>query len=148
MSGPKFSRKREIVEQRKLVAILKKLGLIGLLLQTKGVYGKIGYPDVLALGPFKVHVLFEFKKEGEKPTKLQAYRHRRLSKLGHPTHVVYTAKEAMQIFRAAIRAQRLSTRLDRIRLKQAGGGISTKAGSWQDVYSLDDFCITKKTRVN
>lgn len=108
--------KREAIEERKFKeqaeerwdAEVIKLTMIGR-------FGRVGRGDKLVLLPCKrraIVLCFEFKQEGKSPTKIQLYYKRRFKRIGVPTYVVYTAKEAIKICKKAIRAEALSKGID------------------------------------
>lgn len=53
-------------------------------------HGVVGMPDRLLVRPFKVDVFIEFKRRGEKPTKIQEYWHGRLARMGKTVVIVRT----------------------------------------------------------
>lgn len=85
-----------------------------------GRYGRVGRGDRLTLLPCKPHAIplcFEFKRDGKEPTKIQEYYRDRFKRMGIPTYVVYTAKEALIICKKALRSKALSKRVDKVRRK-------------------------------
>jgi hypothetical protein len=54
-------------------------------------HGVVGMPDRLLVRPWAVDVFMEFKRRGEKPTKIQAYWHDRLRKMGKHVVIVRSA---------------------------------------------------------
>lgn len=53
-------------------------------------HGVAGMPDRLLLRPWRKDVFVEFKRPGEKPTKIQAYWHDTLRKMGKQVEVTTT----------------------------------------------------------
>ena len=103
------SKHPEIVEETRFAFKVKSHGWVCFKMATQGSYGDNGYDDRIVLAPYGVHVLFEFKREGDtvstnkKPDKLQVYRHRNLIALGHPHYVVYKADAAYSIICQLVR---------------------------------------------
>lgn len=125
--------KREIIEQRKFLAWLEKNGYQGVCIQTKGPYGKVGFNDVIAAGPFALIVWFEFKRETGETSAIQRYRHRKLKKLGHSCNVVYTSAQAEKIFKETVlQAQTLSRNVHPTRPRKPCVWISIAARSRKD----------------
>lgn len=64
--------------------------------------GTNGLPDRIILGPNAVIFFIEFKRPGEKPTRLQAYIHKLLRDLGFDVYVCDNVAEAKKILRSYI----------------------------------------------
>lgn len=57
----------------------------------------VGIPDRLLLGHQGRVVFIEFKRAGERPTRLQTIRHDALREIGHRVEVVRTVEEFREI---------------------------------------------------
>ena len=104
-----MSKKPEKVAERKFARKVEANGGDAIKLSMQGPYGRRGRNDRLVLMPGRVIALFEFKKEGEDPTKLQLFMHRKYRKMGIPVYVVYTCEEAWDFLEVEIRKQLRST---------------------------------------
>jgi hypothetical protein len=98
------SGKPEKVEEKKYVVKIESHGWDCIKIATQGAFGRTGRNDRLTVAAYGVCIFFEFKRIGEVAEKLQDYYHRRLIKLGHETHVIYTCDEAYQITLKAVKA--------------------------------------------
>jgi hypothetical protein len=56
-------------------------------------HGIAGMPDRLLVRPDESDVFIEFKRQGEQPTKIQAYWHSRLRRMGKQVEVVRSAAQ-------------------------------------------------------
>ena len=86
-----------------------------------GIYGRVGRGDRLTLLPCKpraIAICFEFKREGEEPTRIQLYYRRRFKRLGVPTYVVEKAEEALWLCEEAIRTKGIPERVNPLWDKQ------------------------------
>lgn len=124
--------KLERVEERKYVERAEGRGYVVIKLAMSGPYGKAGFDDRITLAEEGVTVLFEFKRDGEEPRKLQNYRHQTLKRLKHHHAVVYYADEAWAILTRLIkeaRAERLHKKLaaDSIRAQHYASKRNRKA---------------------
>lgn len=137
-------RKREIIEENKFVRKARRLGWEAVKLTTAGPYGSRGYNDRVLFGPYRTVVLFEFKREDEVAEPLQDYRHRRLRRLGHKTHVVYTASEALEIAWKEIQAQEVSVKMRRVRNRKTRSRFLFSSGSREDYGHPDGVPHSKK----
>lgn len=61
--------------------------------------GNRGVPDRIVLAGFGVTFWVEFKKPGEKPTKLQQAKHRDFAAIGHEVYVVDSFELADEMYR-------------------------------------------------
>lgn len=104
------SGKPEKIAEKNYVTKIESHGWDCIKITTQGAYGRAGRNDRLTIAAYGVHIFFEFKRDDDdetkqkKPEKLQDYYHRRLIKLGHETHVVYTCDAAYQITIKAVAA--------------------------------------------
>jgi VRR-NUC domain len=64
-------------------------------------HGIVGFPDRVLLTPNGRSALIEFKRPGEKPTKIQAYWHGVLRRMKHQVYVI----DSLQAFRTLLTAQ-------------------------------------------
>jgi hypothetical protein len=102
------SGKPEKMEEKKYAAKIESHGWDCIKITTQGAYGRTGRNDRLTIAAYGVHIFFEFKRDDDdedkkkKAEKLQDYYHRRLKKMGHETHVVYTCDEAYTITLKAV----------------------------------------------
>ena len=138
--------KPEKVAEKKFVRKVKRAGLLIIKLSTAGYYGSRGYNDRLVFAPFGLTVLFEFKREGKHAEKLQDYRHRKLRRLGHKTHVVYTCEEAWKILREEVRTKAVSVNGNKLRSREARGRILSGARVGKDNHNAYDLSHTKAAR--
>ena len=53
-------------------------------------HGVVGMPDRVLVRPMRNDVFIEFKRQGEKPTRIQEYWHGRLRRMGKQVEVVRT----------------------------------------------------------
>ena len=61
----------------------------------------VGLPDRLLVHPDGSVAFLEFKRPGQKPTKIQAYWHKRLRGMGQRVEVVYTAARFYRLLTTA-----------------------------------------------
>ena len=73
------------------------------------VVGQRGWPDHLFVNTHGHHVWIEFKKPGEKPSKLQDYRLQQLREQGAEAHWTDNLARAKDILDAAVDTARVST---------------------------------------
>lgn len=113
--------KNESVEEKKFKKRAEELWDAEVIkLMTAGRYGRVGRSDRLILipsKPFAIPMAFEFKKVGKGPTKIQIYYRDRFRRMGIPTYVVYTSKEAIRLCKKAIRTKALPKGIHKIRRK-------------------------------
>lgn len=111
--------KHEIVEEKKFKNAAEEYWDAEVIkLTVMGMYGRVGRGDRLVLLPCKrraIVICFEFKQEGKDPTKIQEYYRKRFKKMGIPTYVVTTAKEALLICKKALRTEAISERGNKVR---------------------------------
>lgn len=109
-------RRPEKREERKFVSkVATRLNGEAIKLGTLGPYGVVGRNDRLVLLPGRVVLLIEFKREGEEPTDIQRYRHKKYRKMGFPVYVAITCEEALGYCEAEIRSQAVSKKKHRVR---------------------------------
>lgn len=114
--------KREKVEENKFVKVVeKRYGGICYKQQTFARYGTVGHSDRHTILPLKVVLFFEFKKDGEEPSKIQYARHRQLLKLGHKVHVVFRSQKALEICAKALRKAAQKQETKRLRTERVPG---------------------------
>lgn len=136
----------EKVEERKFVKRTRELGAECLKQGGTGPYHIGGYNDQLWVGPYETPIFFEFKREGEEPTKRQKSRHKFLKKLGYQVYVVYSAKEAFRICRRVLRSKVIPERIYSLWRLKSRSRVLPRSGSRQDecdIVHLSDF---KKVR--
>ena len=109
-------RRLEKVEENKFVKkVTRELDAECIKLSTAGMYGRRGRADRLVLLPGEKVVFFEFKRDGEEPTKQQAKHHKRLRSLGFKVYVVYRAQVAYEICRKALRSKAVPEGVHQVR---------------------------------
>jgi hypothetical protein len=140
--------KREIIEENKFVRKVRGLGWEAVKLTTAGPFGKKGFNDRLLIAPFGVQIFFEFKRKDERARILQSYRHRKLRRLGHKTHVVYSARQALKISWKEIQAKKVSIGLYRVRRRKARSRFLSSSRSREDHDHSDDLPHSKKARAH
>jgi hypothetical protein len=70
-------------------------------LLTKLHHGTVGFPDRLLIRPHRADVFVEFKRPGQKPTKIQAYWHGRLRLMGKQVEVVHSGAAFLKLLTLA-----------------------------------------------
>ena len=122
----------EKTEEDRFVFFVRLCKWKAIKLGTAGVYGEVGWNDRMVLASGGVIIFFEFKREGEEPTRIQQSRHRDLQNMGFQTHVVYTCDEAKAILLSAVRTEDLPTGVHKIRSVETRSRVSTRAGTGKD----------------
>ena len=136
----------EKTEENRFVQYVRDSGWKAVKLTTAGVYGEVGWNDRMVLAPWGIAIFFEFKREGEGPTKIQHARHRELRRMGFETHVVYTSDEAKTILHRAIHSQTISTGMRKVWCIACGGRFSPRSGTGKDRHRAVRVQDTAKAR--
>lgn len=132
----------EKAEERKYARWVKKQGGRCVKLNTVGPFGTTGEPDRLTfLGPPPMMSLKEFKRPGKKPTPLQEEVHKHYRKMGIPVHVVFSAKEAIEIDQRALgvtacKTEKAPTRKHQVWIAASGSRIFPRTGAGQDTHNV------------
>jgi hypothetical protein len=100
-----------------------------------GSYGKAGLNDRVVWLPWRVVIMFEFKRTGvKKADKLQQYRHKKFKEIGHRSHVVWTFKEAQEITRHILYSEAVSKDKHSFWRSKTGRRFLSRAGIGEDFH--------------
>lgn len=119
----------EKIEEEKFTRYVKGRGWKAIKLTTAGYYGETGYNDRLVLAPWRIAALFEFKRVGEVPSKIQGVRHRQIKAMGFPVYVVFSSKEAIKILLGLVHTKVISKGVHKVRAHKTGRRIPTGTGA-------------------
>lgn len=119
----------EKTEELKFVRYVNSRKWKAIKLAMAGSYGVRGYNDRLVLAPIRIAVLFEFKRVGEAPTKIQLIRHRDILNMGFPVYVVYTAEEAIKILNELVHPKAISKGVHTLRDIKTSSRVSSSSRS-------------------
>lgn len=89
---PRAATRSEASIQKSVVDYAKRRGCIAIKQSTAGRFGTAGWPDYLIISPYGNVLFMEFKKEGGRPTPLQA---RRMEELAANRVEAYTVDDVI-----------------------------------------------------